>query len=274
MNTYTDIELEISDPVALIRLNRPEKLNALTYHTLDEIHDAVDTAAHDPAVVGIIITGNGRGFCSGLDAQTLTEVTADGGKSRRESVSEDELPGLFSYLLRVPKPVIAAVNGVAAGGGLILATMSDIRIASTNASFVTIFLRRGLIAEHGSSWILPRLTTPGRALDLLWRSERIDAKQAHELGLVEFVCDPEDLLAEATKYVAEIAASSAPMVIAETKELVYNHLGVGYEEALREADAFQWRAVARPDAAEGASALTEKRLPNFQRLGGDPETSS
>jgi enoyl-CoA hydratase/carnithine racemase len=269
MNTYTDIEYEVSDPVALIRLNRPEKLNALTYHTLAEIRSAIDAAANDPAVVGIVITGNGRGFCSGLDAQTLTEVTSDGGQSRRAADDPNALKGMFSYLLEVPKPVIAAVNGVAAGGGLVLATMCDIRIASSAASFVTIFLRRGLIAEHGTSWILPRMMTPGRALDLLWRSERIDATAAKDLGLVEYTCEPEDLLTEATKYIADIAASSAPITVAETKHLVYNHLGMGYREALEEANTYQWRALERPDATEGAAALVEKRLPQFKRLGAE-----
>ncbi len=269
MTDYTDIQYEVNDPVALIRLNRPEKLNALTYHTLGEMRDAVNTATNDPAVVGIVITGNGRGFCSGLDAQTLTEVTSSGGAGRREAQDPNEVPGMFTYLLDVPKPVIAAVNGVAAGGGLVLATMSDIRIASTAASFVTIFLKRGLIAEHGTSWILPRMTTPGRALDLLWRSERIDAQQAHELGIVEFLAEPDDLLDRARGYIEELAASSAPLTIADTKRLVYNHLGVGYREALREADKVQWDAVARPDATEGAQALVEKRQPNFRRLGAE-----
>ncbi len=267
MTSYTDIEYEVNDPVAVIRLNRPEKLNALTYHTLGEIRDAIERAKEDPAVVGIVITGNGRGFCSGLDSQTLTEVTSDGGQSRRASEDPNALKGMFSYLLEVPKPIIAAVNGVAAGGGLVLATMCDIRIAATEASFVTIFLRRGLIAEHGTSWILPRMMTPGRALDLLWRSERIGAEQAKELGIVEFTCELDELMDRARGYVEEVAATSAPLTVGETKHLVYNHLGMGYREALEEADTFQWRALERPDATEGAQALVEKRAPKFTRLG-------
>jgi enoyl-CoA hydratase/carnithine racemase len=270
MSAYTDIQVEVKDPVAIIRLNRPEKLNALTYHTLAEFRQAVDELSANPAVVGIVITGNGRGFCSGLDSLTLAETTADGGRSRRTSTQAEgaEVPGLFTYLLAVPKPVIAAVNGVAAGGGLVLATMCDVRIASTAASFTTVFLKRGLVAEHGTSWNLPRMLGPGRALDLLWTSRRVEAAEAYRIGLVEYLCEPEELLDRARDYVRQVAANAAPMTVADTKRLVYRHMGVGYPEALREADTVQWEAVARPDAREGAQALLEKREPHFQRLGG------
>jgi enoyl-CoA hydratase/carnithine racemase len=291
---YRDIELRIDDPVAVLRLNRPEKLNAFTYDTLAEIRSAITTAAADPKVVGIVITGNGRGFCAGLDAQTLAAVTSEGGARRRVESrqgiaggpaapvsspvttsggvgdplpKEDELPGLFTYLLEVPKPIIAAVNGVAAGGGVVLASMCDVRFASTAASFTTIFLKRGLVAEHGTTWILPRLMSPGRALDLLWTSDRIDGETAHRIGLVEHLTEPSELVERACDYVRRIAASASPASVADTKRMVYRHLGVGYPEALREADRVQWAAVGRPDAAEGAKALLERREPRFRRLG-------
>ncbi len=264
---YQDIELEIDDPVALIRLNRPEKLNAFTYHTLGEIRAAIDSAAADPRVVGIVITGNGRGFCAGLDAQVLAEVTQRA-PAAASTADSDALPGIFSYLLEVPKPVIAAVNGVAAGGGLILALMSDLRIASDQASFTTVFLKRGLIAEHGSSWLLPRLVGVGRSLDLLWMSDKIDAQTAREIGLVERVVEHGTLVESARDYVKRLASVAAPKAIAETKRLLYRHLGVGYREALREADVSQNRFVTAPDAAEGARALLEKRSPRFSRIGG------
>src|SRR5689334_20930293 len=165
MSEYTDIAVEVEDPVAVVRLNRPEKLNAFTHHTLAEIRRAIEAAAKDPAVVGIVVTGTGRGFSAGLDSQTLMESTADGGKALKAAgAGNTEVPGLFTYFLGIPKPIVAAVNGVAAGGGLILAMMSDVRIASTAASFTTTFLKRGLIAEHGSTWSLPRMLGPGRAL--------------------------------------------------------------------------------------------------------------
>ncbi|MGH2632202.1 MAG: enoyl-CoA hydratase/isomerase family protein [Tepidiformaceae bacterium] len=268
MTEFTDLEFEVDDPVAIIRLNRPEKLNAFTYHTLAEIRRAIDAAAADTKVVGIIITGNGRGFSAGLDSLSLAESTADGGRSgAAASASSTELPGLFTYFLDVPKPIIAAVNGVAAGGGLVLAAKCDVRIASTSASFTTVFLKRGLIAEHGMSWLLPRLVGPGAALDLLWTSKRIDAAEAHRIGLVDYVCEPGELLGRARAYIAEIASNAAPLAVADTKRLVYSHMGAAYPDAFRDADTAQWQALARPDALEGSRALLEKRTAVFQRLG-------
>jgi enoyl-CoA hydratase/carnithine racemase len=267
VSEYTDIQVEIEDPTCVIRLNRPDKLNAFTYHTLKEIRQAIDSAAADSRVVGIIITGNGRGFSAGLDAQVLAAVTSGDPDVATERVSDSELPGIFSYLLEVPKPIIAAVNGVAAGGGLILALMSDLRIASSDASFTTIFLKRGLISEHGSSWLLPRLVGTGRALDLLWMSDRIDAASAAEIGLVEILTEPDQLLDTAKDYVRRLAETSAPLAVAATKRLVYRHLGVGYVEALRDADVVQNEFVTAPDAAEGAQALLQKRTPRFKRIG-------
>jgi enoyl-CoA hydratase/carnithine racemase len=267
MTRYTDIEYAVDDPVALIRLDRPQTLNAFTYQTLREIRHAIDAATRDARVVGIVITGNGRGFSSGLDAQVLAAVTKGEQSSSSAGADPNALPGIFSYLLDVPKPVVAAVNGVAAGGGLILALMSDVRIASQSASFTTVFLKRGLIAEHGSSWILPRLVGTGRALDLLWMSEKIDAETALSLGLVDKVVAHETLVDSACDYVRRLATTSSPAAIAETKRLVYRHLGTGYVEALREAELSQNAFVAAPDAAEGARALLEKRAPKFKRLG-------
>lgn len=266
---YEDIVVTVQEPVAVIRLNRPETLNAFTYHTLGEIRRAMEAAVDDPAVVGIVVTGTGRGFCSGLDARTLADITADRGQERQAgaAAASDELPGLFSYFLTLPKPIIAAVNGVAAGGGLVLAAASDVRFASTNASFTTAFLRRGLIAEHGTSWLLPRLLGTGRALDLLWTSRRIDAEEAYHIGLVEYLCEPDALVESAGNYVRELAESAAPLAMADSKRLVYRHFGTGFEEAYRETDRAQWQAVARPDADEGARALLERRAPRFERLG-------
>jgi len=263
MSTYQDIEYRVRGHTALIRLNRPDRLNAFTHHTLTEIRSAVDQSVTNNDVTGIVITGNGRGFCSGLDADTLAEVT---NREEDPATAEDELPGIFSYLLQVPKPVITAINGVAAGGGLILALMSDIRMASKDASFITVFLKRGLIAEHGSSWILPRLMGTGKALDLLWANERIDAEIALNLGLVDKLVDADKLVDYACDYIENLAATVPPKAMAETKRLVYRHLGTNYTEALREANESQNRFVVAPDAVEGARALIEKRAPKFSAL--------
>ena len=267
--SYSDIEYEVRGNAAILTLNRPEKLNAFTYHTLGEIKSAIKASVENPDVIGIVITGKGRGFSAGLDSAVLVSVTSGETPSSSGESDDDQLPGIFSYLLEVPKPIVAAINGVAAGGGLILALMSDIRIASTSAALTTVFLKRGLISEHGSSWILPRLVGTGRALDLLWASDKVDAEEALRLGLVDRLATPEDLITDAVAYIEKIAATSAPAAIAETKRLVYSHLGKGYAEALQEADVSQNEFVNRPDAAEGARALIEKRAPKFQRLGKD-----
>ena len=260
----TEILVEVDDPVATITLNRPEKLNALTYSMLTALREAIESAARDPRVVGIVITGAGRGFCSGLDASALQKTTTVGSSSRPKS---DGVPGMFTWLLSIPKPVISAVNGVAAGGGFVLTVMSDLRIASTNGSFTSIFSKRGLIAEHGTTWIVPRLIGAGAALDLLWSSRKIDAAEAHRIGLVQQVVEPDDLLAAARRYVVDLAENVSPASLADTKRLVYEGFGVRYPDALETVDGVQYAALDRVDAKEGAAALIDKRAPNFPRLG-------
>lgn len=260
----SELRYAVDDPVALITLDRPHTLNALTYGMLEEFRESVEAAAADPAVVGIVITGEGRGFCSGLDAEVLGR-TAEAGSSSRPVTND--VPGLFTWLLSIPKPVIAAVNGVAAGGGFVLAAMCDLRFASSAAQFTTIFSKRGLIAEHGMTWTLPRLVGAGSALDLLWSSRKIDADEALRVGLVQQVVEPDDLIAASRRYVVDLAENVSPASLADTKRLTYAHLGVGYEDALRETDDVQYAALDRVDAREGAAALIEKRAPSFPRLG-------
>jgi enoyl-CoA hydratase/carnithine racemase len=259
------IRYEVEDPVAVITLDRPDKLNALTYPMLASIRAAVEQAARDRRVVGIVVTGAGRGFCSGLDASALVDVTSAGSASRPRAAGG--VPGMFTWLLSIPKPVVAAVNGVAAGGGFVLTVMSDIRIASTAASFTAVFSKRGLIAEHGTTWILPRLVGAGNALDLLWSSRRIGAAEAQRIGLVQQVVEPDALLAAARAYVVDLAENVSPASMADTKRLLYRDLGIGYPEALDEIEEAQWVALDRVDAREGAAALVEKRAPRFPRLG-------
>ncbi len=260
-----EVLLEIDDPVATLRLNRPEKLNAFTYSMLAALRAAIDDAARDPRAVGIVITGNGRGFCAGLDADALG-ATARRGSAARGNPDPNEIPGLFSYLLAVRKPVIAATNGPTAGGSFVLASLCDVRFASRDAWFTTVFSKRCLVAEHGTTWILPQLVGAGRALELLWSSRRVDAEEAARIGLVEFLCEPAELVARAQGFVRDLAANASPASLADTQALVYRHVGVPFPQALREIDAVQWAALDRPDAREGAQALLEKRAPRFPRL--------
>lgn len=263
ISSIPQVRCEVDDPVATITLNRPETLNALTTEMIVEMRRLVDVLTRDRAVVGIVITGEGRGFCSGLDASALMETVAQGPSARPDV----DLPGMFTWLLEVPKPVIAAVNGVAAAGGFVLSAMCDIRIASTAGSFTSVFAKRGLVAEHGTTWILPRLIGTGAALDLLWSSRRVGATEARRLGLVHQVVEPGDLLATARQYVLGLAENVSPSSLADTKALVYRDLGRDYRSALLEVDEVQYAALDRADAREGVEALLEKRAPRFLRLG-------
>lgn len=260
------VQSEVRGAAAVITLQRPEALNAFHGPMLAQLQAAVQAAANDPAVVGIVITGAGRGFCAGLDAAALA-ATADAGSGTRREPDPDELPGLFSYLVQVPKPVIAAVNGVAAGGGFVLVAKCDLRFASTSAAFTTVFSKRGLISEHGLSWLTPRQVGMGDALDLLWSSRKIDAAEAYRIGLVQRVVEPAALVADAVAYVDDLAANVSPNSLAVTKRLAYAHLGAEMRAAFTEADVATYEALDHPDVKEGVASFVERRPPRFQRLG-------
>jgi len=163
----SNIEYELDDSIATVRLNQPEKLNAFTFAMIDQIRDAVERAAADEGVFAIIITGTGRAFSAGLDAEDLARSTEGGAAPNVRDTAPDELPALFSYLLRVPKPVNCS--------------RQRRRFPASDASFTTVFSKRGLIAEHGTAWLLPRIVGTSRALDLLWSSRRFDAARPREL---------------------------------------------------------------------------------------------
>jgi len=264
----SSVGYEVADSIATIRLDRPEKLNAFTYGMVDEIRATVRRAAEDDNVIGIIITGSGRAFCAGLDTGDLARTASGNPPATRSSSSDrDELPALFAYILRVPKPVIAAVNGVAAGGGFVLAMMCDLRFASEAASFTTAFSRRGLIAEHGTSWLLPRLIGTSRSLDLLWSARRIDAAEAYQMGFVDRIVAPDRLIDEARKYLLDLVANVSPRSLAVIKSQIYRHWSLAMESALDDSFKVMNEALAHPDATEGVASFVERRPPRFQRLG-------
>ncbi|MGH1504302.1 MAG: enoyl-CoA hydratase-related protein [Acidimicrobiales bacterium] len=265
------VTLDIDDPVAVVTLRRPDKLNAFTHPMLRALEQAVADAADDRRVVGIVITAEGRGFSAGLDADALAAASAAASNgdegANTPPPSGEHRPGLFSYLLETPKPIIAAVNGVAAGGGFVLAAKCDLRFAAASASFVTVFSKRGLIAEHGLSYLLPRQVGLGDALDLLWSSRRLDAAEAKELGFAQRVVGDDDLLDAACDYVRALAAEVSPASLADTKRLLYAHAGTSIDTAFEEADMATYQALERPDATEGVASLLERRAPDFDRLG-------
>ena len=265
------ISSEVVGPVGIVRLERPEKLNAITYRMIADLRTHVDAVAADERVVGIVIIGSGRGFCAGLDLEDLARTTQTGVGSAPAAPDPAELPALFSYLLRVPKPVVAAVNGVAAGGGFVLAMMCDLRFAAaTGASFTTAFSKRGLIAEHGTSWLLPRLVGTSRALDLLWSARCIDAAEAFRMGFVDRLVDDDALLDESCAYIRDLAANVSPRSMARMKALVHRGWSAPIDVALREVDAEMDDALSHPDAAEGVASFLQRRPPAFRPWTGGP----
>ena len=274
---YQEIIYEVDAPVATITMNRPDQLNAFTRRMLAEICHAVDRAERDESVVGIVLTGAGRGFCAGMDVNALAKVSS-GDRGEAEDLSVlDASPGDPSigdgydqsllYLLTVRKPVIAAVNGACAGLGFCLALLSDIRFVEPQAKITTAFVQRGLIAEHGSSWMLPRLVGAGKALDLLWSGRKINGEDAHELGLAEYLSRAGESLREASNYIRQLAANCSPTSIMVMKQQVYRHLQMDAGDATGESIKLMNESLVREDFKEGVRSFIERRPPNFKRIG-------
>ena len=258
------VQMRVQDGVALLTLNRPDRLNAWTTEMEHAYFDALDRCAHDEQVRAIVVTGAGRGFCAGADMQQLQAI-GDGGID-----GETEERTAQTFPLTVAKPIIAAINGACAGIGLVQALMCDLRFAAEGAKLTTAFARRGLIAEHGISWLLPRLIGPARALDLLLSGRVVLAEEAGELGLVNRVLAPDALLEATLDYAREIVVNCSPASMATMKRQVYADLQRPLPEALAEADRAMFDSFAAPDFAEGVSSFLERRDPRFAALGAQP----
>lgn len=276
--TYQDILYRVDDPVAVITMNRPDALNAFTVRMLAEIRHALAEAEADERVVGIVLTGAGRGFCAGMDMNALDDMSGGDSGTAEDLSALKASPGdpdmgedfqvTYSYLLSVRKPILAAVNGACAGLGFVFALLSDMRFVDRSARFSTAFSQRGLIAEHGASWILPRLLGPGRALDLLWSARKFDGEEAARLGLAERLCEPGESVDAACGFVRELAASASPTSLKVIKAQVYRHLNMPLGEAMRETNAWMDESLQRDDFREGVRSYIEKRPPQFKRVGG------
>ena len=274
---YEQILYEVEEPVATIRLNRPENLNAWTNRMGDEVKHAVAEAEADSRVVAIVITGAGRGFCAGADMRGLQSLSEGGNFGSRGSEAaasaepgqddmEEGFRGAYSYLMSVRKPIIAAINGACAGMALPIALCCDLRFASDRAVFTTAFVRRGLIAEWGVAWLLPRLVGTANAMDLILSGRKIDAEEAARLGLVNRVVPHDELLAVATEYARELAASCSPTSMKVMKRQVYEGLHESFGESNRKAVTLMGESLGRADFKEGVSSFLEKRPPKFPRV--------
>lgn len=253
---------EVVEPgIGLITFNRPDRLNAWTGRMGNEYFDAIDKAEADPKVRVIVVTGAGKGYCAGADMGTLQAMpTADTSKDSRPSILEGRMQ---DEITRLTKPVIAAVNGAAAGLGMVQALMCDIRFAADTAKFTAAFSKRGLIAEYGMSWVLPRLVGQAAALDILMSSRIVMADEAKTLGMVNYVVPADQLMDTVMAYATELAMNVSPSSMAVMKRQVYGDYGKDVATASKDALVLMAASFTRPDFKEGVQSFLQKRAPEF-----------
>ena len=271
---YESINYSVRDRIATISLNRPDKLNAWTHLMEDELRSAMGQATADKEVRAVVLTGEGRGFCAGADMSMLDETSSSGADTRPVRSSQPggiegglEMPSDFhqrySYFPTVPKPIVAAINGPAAGLGLIMALYCDVRFIAEDAVMTTAFSRRGLIAEHGISWLLPALVGHSVALDLLLSGRKVGAKEAYEMGLVNRICSKDTLRDEVHEYAKEMAEMVSPRSIRVMKRQVYRATLQSLEDAILIANSEMPPSFISEDFKEGVAHFIERRPPKF-----------
>ncbi|GAA2792052.1 enoyl-CoA hydratase-related protein [Saccharopolyspora taberi] len=252
-----EVLAEQRDSVLLLTLNRPDRLNAWTRTMQARYFDLLERADRDPAVRAVVLTGAGRGFCAGADMAALAAVDAD-------SFDSDQRP--LSLPIRLRKPVISAVNGPVAGIGLVAALFTDVRFAADDAKFTTAFSRRGLVAEYGIAWLLPRLVGVGNALDLLLSARTFTGAEAARLGLVHRALPADEVLGAALAYAHKLATECSPASMAEIKQQIYTGLDSGLDTANADSRERMIAAFRRPDLQEGVRSYLERRPPEFPPL--------
>ena len=272
--SYEHITYEAAEGIATCTLSRPEQLNAYTPRMGIELRDAMYAAAADDGVRAIILTGAGRGFCAGADMKLLGAFSGAGRMTdagNLPKITHPEPAGPvradfrteYSYLMSIPKPIIAAINGPAAGVGFVFALFCDIRLAAASARMGAIFSRRGLVAEYGSSWILPRLVGLANANDILFSGRLVTATEAERMGLVSHVFEDKDFVAHVRSYALELVQRSSPRSIRVMKRQIYedqtNTLATSVDVARRE----MHESLGSEDFREGVAHFLEKRHPRF-----------
>jgi enoyl-CoA hydratase/carnithine racemase len=247
--------------VLVLTLNRPERLNAWTDALEERYFALLDEAEDDPSVCAIVVTGAGKGFCAGADMEDLQR----GAGGEAEAALRGR-PRPRHFPMTVRKPLIAAINGAAAGLGLVEALYCDIRFATPQAKLTTAFARRGLVAEYGIAWILPRLVGYSTALDLLMSGRVVLGEQALGLGLVDRLSEADTLLEDTVAYANELAANSSPWSMATIKAQVQADLERTFGEAVAAADELMLESFRRPDVGEGVRSYLDRRPPSFPAL--------
>jgi enoyl-CoA hydratase/carnithine racemase len=261
------VQRTVNDGVALLTLNRPDRLNAWTGEMERAYFGLLEECAASQDVRVIVVTGAGRGFCAGADMKDLQQL-GEGEVEVAQQNGAHEKRRPQSFPLSIPKPIIAAINGPCAGIGLVQALMCDMRFAAEGAKLTTAFARRGLVAEHGIAWILPRLVGPARALDLLLSGRVVLAAEAAQLGLVNRTYAPENLLDEVLSYARVLAVNCSPASMATMKRQVYADLERPLSDALAQADRLMLASFVAPDFVEGVASFVERREPSFAPLAG------
>jgi enoyl-CoA hydratase/carnithine racemase len=264
---FTQIAYEVADGVATITLDRPEALNAFTGTMMNEIIAAFDRTDADDAVRAVIVTGRGRGFCAGADLSRGGDTFAAGGGGGTDARTGIPRDGGGMVSLRIfasLKPVIGAINGPAVGVGVTMTLPMDIRMASTSARFGFVFAKRGIVPEAASSWFLPRLVGISSAMEWVSTGRIFSADEARERGLVRSVHAPDDLLPAARELAAEIAANTAPVSVALSRQMLWRMLGAPHPMEAHRVDSRGIQQRGRSaDAREGVTSFLEKRPAAF-----------
>lgn len=258
---------EVKDGIGVITLNRPTRLNAWNTAMHVGYYGSLSAAAADPEVRVIVVTGAGRGFCAGADMDSLQAIgDRQDSPSDPEQATKGQEPAEdynATYPMTLPKPVIAAVNGACAGLGLVHALAADIRFAAAGAKFTVAFSRRGLIAEHGLSWTLPRLVGQSVAADLIFSGRVFLAEEANELGVVNKVFPAEELMDATLAYARDLATNASPTSLAIMKRQIYTHPQMTMADAAAESNRLMLESLGRADFREGVASFIEKRPPAF-----------
>ncbi len=266
MTAYADLLYEVSDGIATITLNRPDRLNAISGPMLESLSRALRDADQDRDVRVIVLTGAGRGFCAGLDLKDLVAGTGilPGQDGAGLAIARFDLAGSPPVVLHTTdKPVVCALNGAAAGYGMDLALGCDIRIASTEAKLAAVFTKRGILPESGGAWLLPRLIGWAKAAEVAFSGLTLSAQEALEMGLVNHVVEPDRLIPFTRELAAEIAAN-APLAVQATKRMMRLGLEETFEANVHHVFLQLLPLIGSQDFKEGVRAFMEKRAPQFQ----------
>ncbi|MDP6872821.1 MAG: enoyl-CoA hydratase [Alphaproteobacteria bacterium] len=268
--TSNTVLYETEDNIATVTLNRPERLNALNDELVTELYQVMQQADQDKEVRINILTGAGRGFCAGGDIHGFNNLVPEQLIVKNPTLFNMNIRADYqtrhAYLPSLRKPVIGMVNGPAAGLGLLYALGCDIRFAADSALFTTAFAKRGLAAEFGMSWLLPRVVGHANAMDLLLSARTIGAEEALQLGLVNKIFPPDKLRQETLAYAREMVTWCSPTAMRHIEQQTWDTPFQSLQESVRDANQIMLETNRSPDFAEGTASFHEKRPPNFQPI--------